>query len=112
MFRDLPWSKSEKTIAREAFDKAYKREVNSIVVEVKKMVDKISDPKDIWRIHNYLSEQRRQTDEKYDYRYSVLLLVFARLIEDKWLTEADLHGLREDKLQAIRTMLDLRPDED
>ena len=108
MFRDLKWSRSEKTVAREAFDNAYKKEISAIVAEVKRRIAKMSDPKDIWRIHDYLSVQRRQTDEKYDYRYSVLLLVFTKLIEDKWLTEAELNGLGEDKLNAIKTMLSLR----
>lgn len=42
------------------------------------------------------------TNEKYDYRYSVLPIVFARLIEEHWLEEAGLHGLEEDKLKAIK----------
>jgi len=29
------------------------------------------------------------TDEKYDYRYSVLLFVFARLLKEKWLKDTD-----------------------
>lgn len=48
------------------------------------------------------------TNEKYDYRYSVLPIVFARLIEEHWLAEAGLHGLEEDKLKAIKGLLSLQ----
>ncbi len=41
-------------------------------------------------------------DETYDYRYSVLLEVFSRLVRDGWLTDADLLGLREDKIERIK----------
>lgn len=105
MLRDFHWSGAEKAVAKAAFEKAYKKEIGVIVAEVRKKIDNISDPKDIWRVHDYLSMQRKQTDEKYDYRYSVLLMVFARLIQEKWLTEADLNGLEEEKLKVIRTIL-------
>lgn len=107
MLLDLKWSGAEKAVARAAFEKAYKQEIGVIVAEVRKRIDNISDPKDIWRVHDYLSAKRRQTDEKYDYRYSVLPMVFAKLIHEKWLTEADLNGLGEDKLKVIRTILAL-----
>lgn len=60
------------------------------------------DPSVIWRIHDYLSEERRRTDTLFDYRYSVLLMVFSRLLRDGWLTEADLASLSKDKMEQIR----------
>jgi hypothetical protein len=41
-------------------------------------------------------------DRIYDYRYSVLRLVFARLLRDGWLSEADLAGLQKDKIDDIK----------
>lgn len=46
--------------------------------------------------------KRRETDEKYDYRYSQLLFVFARLLHKGRISESDLSGLRQDKLEKIR----------
>lgn len=63
MFRDFKWSPAEKKVARAAFD-AYEREVSTIVAEVKKKVRNLSEPRAIWRIHDYLDQQRRETDEK------------------------------------------------
>ncbi len=53
-------------------------------------------------MHHYLAEHLRDIERKYDYRYSQLTWVFARLIREAWLTEKDIAGLSEDKLEAIR----------
>ena len=38
---------------------------------------------------------------KYDYRYSVLISVFARLLTEGWLKKGDLEGLDADKIEQI-----------
>jgi len=100
--RDIQWSKTEREVARRAFDAAYRKECRDIAEKVGEMIAKVATPSDLWQIHDFLTEQRRQTDEKYDYRYSVLLFVFARLLSEGRVTEADLTGLREDKTNEIR----------
>jgi hypothetical protein len=98
---DLKWSRAEKEAARRAFDTAYERECASIRGKLKEMIDASATPEDLWKIHDYLTKQRNQTDEKYDYRYSVLPHVFARLLLDGWLTGSDLDGLSDDKIGVI-----------
>ena len=71
------------------------------------MLGAASEPADLWRIHDYLTEQRDRTDKKYDYRYSVLPVVFARLLKEGWLAEADLMGLSADKLEVIKYLAGL-----
>lgn len=105
MFRDLTWSKTEKDVAKKIYAIAYDKECSTILAHVKKMAAGISEPEEVWKIHDYLSAQRKQFAGKYDYRYSILPLVFARLIREGWLTEADLAGLGEEKIGAIQTML-------
>ena len=46
-------------------------------------------------------------DKKYDYRYSVLPSVFARLIREGWLSFEKLEGLGEDKIQEIKSWIRL-----
>lgn len=104
---NLQWSKAEKQAARRAFDAAYERECRAIRAKLEQMLEGGSDIRQIWRIHDYLSEQRRETDRKYDYRYSVLIWVFARLLREGWITEADFSGLREDKIQRIKGLASL-----
>lgn len=95
------WSKGEKAIARRAFDAALSRELAALTGEVRRRANSISDPGDIWELHNFLSKRRKAIDEKYDYRYSVLIFIFARLINEGWLSEEELAGLGEQKLAAI-----------
>ena len=99
---EVTWSATEKKIARKAFNQAYRRQCETILAQLKKMIARAAEPADIWKVHDYLSIQRKRTDQKYDYRYSVLLQVFARLLREGWLTEADLDGLQDDKIDRIR----------
>jgi hypothetical protein len=50
----------------------------------------------------------REIDNKYDYRYSVLILVFARLMKDGWLMIDDLKGLGQEKIDRIVSLVDLQ----
>ncbi|MGH9325830.1 MAG: hypothetical protein ACRD2B_03975 [Terriglobia bacterium] len=106
MLRDLQWSPSEKKAARKAFEAAYERECGAIASRLKEMMQDDADPRYIWRIHEYLSQQRRDTDQKYDYRYSVLIEVFARLLNEGWLKEQELSGLSPDKIEQIKGLAD------
>src|SRR5260370_25817016 len=64
------WSKSEKAIARTAFDAAMKRELQDIMRKTKQMATQIKEPADVWELEHYLTERRKEIDRKYDYRYS------------------------------------------
>lgn len=102
LMRDLRWSHAEKAVARRTFDRALQAEFEAVIREAKTMAAKIAEPSDLWELEGYLTERRNEIDEKFDYRYSVLPLVFGRLIKEGVLTEEDLRGLREDKLEYIR----------
>lgn len=104
---EIKWSKVEKGIAKRAFDAARDRETLSVANEVKSMAGSLQDPYDAWRIHDYLTEKGKEMNQKYDYRYSMLLLIFPRLIREGWLELDELDGLAEDKLEIIRLTLGL-----
>ena len=99
---EIEWSKREKEIARKAFKVAYDREQQAILENIRKRISEISDLAELWRLQEGLTEKRKEINEKYDYRYSVLNLVFARLICEGWLQEEDLEGLADEKLDEIR----------
>lgn len=101
--RDWMGPRSEKGIARKAFDAALKRELHEVVQEAKQMARQTQQPSDLWDLEDYLTERRKQIDRKYDDRYSQLTLVFGKLLRERWLGEEDLRGLREDKLKSIRS---------
>ena len=98
---DIKWTKQEKSIARKAFDRAYEKECVSITDKIKHMINEVSSPEDLWEINSYLSKTLRNIEEKYDFRYSILILVLARLIKDGWIEDNDLIGLDKDKISKI-----------
>jgi len=98
------WSKSEKVIARTAFDAALKRELQEVMRKAKQMASQIKEPADVWELEHYLTERRKEIDRKYDYRYSQLRHVFGRLLYEGRISEEELHGLRDDKLKAILSL--------
>ena len=97
------WSKSEKAIARTAFDAALKRELQDVMRKTKQMANQIKEPTAVWELELYLTERRKEIDRKYDHRYSQLTEAFGRLLYEKRLGEEELGGLREDKLRSIRS---------
>lgn len=101
--RSLKWSPVEKTIARRAFDRALHFELEAVIRETKNMALKIKDPSELWELERYLTQRRQQIDRDYDYRYSMLLFVFADLIRKGRVHEEELYGLGEDKLEYVRS---------
>ena len=104
---DETWSRSEKTIARRAFDAALGREYAALTDEVRRRANAIAEPRHIWALHDFLTRSRKDIDRKYDYRYSQLILVFARLVFDGWLNDAEPTGLAEEKLARIRLLVEM-----
>jgi len=104
MIRSLKWSGAEKVIARKAFQHALQQDLGAIIRQAKKMAARIEQPSDLWELERYLSERPKEIDRQYDYRYSVLLFVFADLIQKGRLREQDLQGLSEEKLRHIHHM--------
>ena len=100
--RDLNWSNAEKAIARRAFERALGQELQEVIGEAKERAARIEQPADLWDLERYLTRKRQEIDRKYGYRYSVLPLVFARLLHERRITEEDLRDLRQDKLDFIR----------
>ena len=66
------------------------------------MTAKCKTPQDLWAIHDLLTQRRSEIDEKYDFRYSSLRVVFARLLNEGWLKLDDLAGLSNDRLTDIQ----------
>jgi hypothetical protein len=97
------WSRSEKAIARKAFDAALKRELHEVMQETKKMASQINEPDDLWSLEQYLTERRKDINRKYDPRGSRLKDVLGRLLYENRLGEDDLRGLREEKMKSIRS---------
>ena len=96
------WSKKEKAVARRAFEDAYEKECNDLIKQIQKRANEAKDSNDIWHLHDFLNERIKEIEDKYDYRYSMLILVFARLMKEGWIDVDNLEGLSDDKIAKIR----------
>ncbi|MGA2372037.1 MAG: hypothetical protein ACLPPV_01550 [Candidatus Korobacteraceae bacterium] len=98
---EMRWSKSERAIARKAFDHALHQELQEVIQQTKKMAAEVKQPSDLWELELYLTQRRKEIDRKYDYRYSQLTLVLGKLLHEGRLGEQELRGLGEDKVESI-----------
>jgi len=103
----MKWSATDKKVARRAFEVAYQKECAAVLDKLKEIAAAASNPDDLWEIRDFLTDVLKEINDKYDYRYSVLIFVFARLVREGWLSVADLDGLGEDKMTSINHMLSL-----
>ena len=101
---EAEWSNTEKKVATDAFDRAYKREIDALISEVRVQASALAQLDDLWSLHDFLSARRHEIDGKYDYRYSVLIFVFARLVKEGWLHLDELQGLDTDKLTKVAAL--------
>lgn len=101
---EAKWTDLEKKIARTAFDKAYKREVEALLKHVREEAEAIAEVEDLWRLHDFLSAKRHEMEGKYDYHYSTLIFIFAGLLKEGWLQMSDLEGLDRDKLAKVAAL--------
>ena len=97
----MTWSHKEKSVARVAFDGALAGETAAIRKKAEELLQRSSEPIAVWDVLEFLSKKQRELERKYDYRYSVLTGVFARLLYEGWIAESDLAGLNPEKLEFI-----------
>ena len=100
--RELLWSKSERAIARRAFDHALNQELREVIQQAKRMAAEIKRASQLWELEEYLTQRRKEINRKYEYRASKLIFVLGVLLHEGRIIEEDLRLLREDKLEAIR----------
>lgn len=104
---DIKWSHAEKTLSRRAFEQALESELSEVLAEFKAKAAAASTPEQMWNVRKFLAAKERDIQEKYDYRYSQLILVFARLLRERRVREEQLAGLSEEKLSFIRRIASL-----
>jgi hypothetical protein len=78
------------------------RELGALIERTKQRASRISTAEELWQMEHWLTECREDISATYDYRYSVLPLVFAKLLHKQVLTKNDLAGLSQEKIDLIR----------
>ena len=104
---DFKWSPAEKNLSRRAFEKALESALSEVLAEFKAKAAAAGTPEEMWNVQRFLASKEREIEEKYDYRYSRLILVFARLLREGRIQEDQLAGLSEEKLTFIRSIASL-----
>ena len=99
------WTPAEKAIARKVYDQALQGELAAVIEETKRRAAALQTPAEVWELEEYLGKRRREIDGLFDYRYSVLLLVFVQLVYRGKVKMDELAGLSDDKLEHIRSAL-------
>ena len=99
---DSIWTNSEKKLARKVFDAAVERALSQLVEEFKRKAAATSDVESLWKVRDWMNRRQREIDNEFDFRYSQLILVFAKLVRARKLEMAELNGLSEQKLAEIQ----------
>jgi Photoprotection regulator fluorescence recovery protein len=99
---ELRWSKLERTTARKAFDHALNQELQELTQQAEQMTAAIQQPSDLWELEHHLAQRRKEIDRKYKERASKLSS-YSNPCSRKGACLRDRQGLREDKLEEIRS---------
>ena len=89
--------RSEKEIARKAFDASLKRELEEVIQEAKQRTGQVKEPSELWDLEDYLTRSRRKINSKYDSHGSRLTHVLGKLPYEGRLEEEQLRGLSQEK---------------
>jgi len=103
---ELRWSRAERKIARRAFDHALKQELQEVIQAARQMAADLKEPSGLWKLEEYLTQRRKEINRKYEFRGSMLRFVFGTLLHEGRLTEEQLRGLDQDKLNEFRSYAD------
>ena len=85
--RDIRWSEPEKKLSRHVFQSALQAELTDIMMKFKVMASAATTPDEMWAVRDFLEQAQREIEQKYDYRYSQLILVFGRLVREGRIAE-------------------------
>ena len=101
------WTSSEKRLAREVFEAAAIAEEAELLAGFKSRAASVDSMEEAGALAQELLSSRRDFHYKYDYRYSQLLMVFARLVREGRVRRQMLDSLSADKLAVIDKILSL-----
>lgn len=105
---DMNWSNTEKKLARHLFELALQRKFAALMTEFRTRAAQASEPEDLWNIERFLRDARREIDERFDYRYSRLIVLFGCLLGEGLIEEQELAGLAAGKIAEIRHIASFR----
>lgn len=88
--KTVTWSKSDKESARYLFELGKKRDYQKLILSIRNFSLEMDE--NIWDLKEFLDAKAKEFDAKYDYRYSMLPILFACYIEEGLLSINDLES--------------------
>jgi len=101
---EIRWSAIESNVAKKALEVARRREIDTLIKDVRSKAGELEAADDLWNLHDFLSAQRHYIDGKYDDDETGMVFVLARLIKEGWLAIEELEGLHETRLAKITAL--------
>lgn len=105
--QSLTWSPKEKQLARAVFERAAEAEEQELLEHFKNKAAALKNLEDLWALQFAIHDSEREYQQKYDYRYSQLIVVFGRLVREGRISIDALNGLSEEKLKCIERIASL-----
>ena len=94
----------KKRSRQRVFHDALQRELDAVASEAKKRMANLKEPSDLWDLEAFLTRRRNEIDTEFDFRYSVLPMVFATLLQKRKISASELEGLDEEKIEFVRSL--------
>ncbi|EDX84029.1 hypothetical protein S7335_1726 [Synechococcus sp. PCC 7335] len=101
---DGQWSNEERRIAESALKKAYRKETEALIANIRENAANVTRLEDVWQLHDFLSAKRHDIDGKYDDREDFLMFTLSKLIKTGLLDKSDLQGLAADKRAKVTVL--------
>ncbi|EDX82943.1 hypothetical protein S7335_121 [Synechococcus sp. PCC 7335] len=101
---DGQWSNEERRIAESALKKAYRKETEALIANIRENAANVTQLEDVWQLHDFLSAKRHDIDGKYDDREDFLMFTLSKLIKTGLLDKSDLQGLAADKRAKVTVL--------
>jgi len=57
--------------------------LEATIQEARQIAARIKEPDELWELERHLTQRRKEIDAKYEFKYSVLLLVLAGLVREQ-----------------------------
>jgi len=76
--------------------------LEAAIQETMQMAERIKESDELWELERHLTQRRKEIDAKYEYKYSVVLLVLGDLVRQDRISLDELQGLSEAKLRCVR----------
>ena len=99
---DKQWSPSEKKAARQIFDLAVANAQKDVLKRHSNKTIRTAD--ELWRYELEIREWRKEVQTTLQFTYSSLPMCFGLCLRKGWLTESNLSGLSDERIERIRTI--------